>query len=160
MFFLTVRGSTVKFCATLLLGVLLVTGLVFVLPDGESLEVGGLSGEVRYDGIKSAEDMARFLLQFGWQVAKDPIDDETVTLPQKMDGVFAGYNDLQKSQGLDLAPLSGKRVRKTVFTVTNYEGYEGEVTATLFVYKNRVVAGDLSSGDPNGFTCGFDGESG
>ena len=77
-----------------------------------------------------------------------------------MDGVFAGYNDLQKSQGLDLAPLSGKRVRKTVFTVTNYEGYEGEVTATLFVYKNRVVAGDLSSGDPNGFTCGFDGESG
>ena len=76
------------------------------------------------------------------------------------DGVFAGYNDLQKSQGLDLAPLSGKRVRKTVFTVTNYEGYEGEVTATLFVYKNRVVAGDLSSGDPNGFTCGFDGESG
>ena len=160
MFFITVKGSTVKFCATLLLGVLLVTGLVFVLPDGESLPAGSVEGSVFYDGIKDKTDMARFLSQFGWQVATEPIEDKTVTLPQRMDGVFAGYNDLQKSQGLDLAPLSGKRVRKTVFTVTNYEGYEGEVTATLFVYKNRVVAGDLSSGDPNGFTCGFDGESG
>ena len=158
MFFITVKGSTVKFCATLLLGVLLVTGLVFVLPDGESLEAGGVTGAVRYDGIKDPGDMAAFLQQFGWQVAEQPIEDETVSLPQKTDAAFAAYNDLQRSQGLDLEPYSGKRVRKTVFLVTNYGDQSRQVIATLFVYKNRVVAGDLASGDPSGFVCGFEGE--
>ncbi len=160
MFFITVRGSTVKFCATLLLGVMLVCSLVFVLPNGEDLAAAGGSAQVRYDGIEGIEEMAGFLAQFGWQVGEKPVSDETVTLPQRFDGVFAAYNDLQRAQGLDLAPYEGKRVRKTVLTVTNYEGYDGAVIATLFVYRDRVIAGDLSSGDPQGFTCGFDGESG
>ncbi|MBP3321192.1 MAG: DUF4830 domain-containing protein [Clostridia bacterium] len=156
MFFITVRASTVKFCATLLLGVLLVTGLVFALPDGEALDAGSM-GTVRYDGIEKYEDMVRFLKEFGWQTSKEPISDETVVLPQSMEGVFAAYNDLQKKQGLDLSAYAGKKVRKVVFSVTNYED-EGQVLATLFIYRGCVVGGDLSSGDPKGFVCGFDGE--
>lgn len=160
MFFVTVRGSTIKFCATLLLGVMLVTGLVFVLPQEESLQVGAVEGQIRYDGITDRQAMAAFLLQFGWQIAKEPISDETVVLPQKVEGVFAAYNLLQKEQGLDLAPLGGKRVRRVVFTVTNYPGAAGAVQATLFIYRNSVVAGDLSSGEPDGFVCGFAGKNG
>ena len=158
MFIFTVRASTIKFCATMLAGVLLVAGLVFVLPQGESVSVGAVDQAVRYDGITDHKDMADFLLQFGWQVAAHPITDETVTLPQKTEGIYAAYNELQKEQGLDLSPFGGKRVRRVVFTVTNYKDASGPVRATLFIYRNTVVAGDLSAGAPNGFVCGFDGK--
>ena len=160
MFFITVRASTLKFCGTLLLGVLLVTGLVFLLPTDESIPAGASDGRVVYDGITDTQTMADFLLQFGWQIAKEPVSDETVVLPEKVEGVYAAYNQLQKEQGLDLAPFGGKSVRRVVFTVTNYPNATGAVQATLFVYRNSVVAGDLSSGEPDGFVCGFAGKSG
>ncbi|MBQ8910973.1 MAG: DUF4830 domain-containing protein [Clostridia bacterium] len=158
MFVFTIRSSTIKFCATLLVGVLLVAGVVFFLPEGQVLDVGAVDGTVRYDGVSDHEDMAAFLLQFGWQVSKSPITDETVTLPQKAEGIFAAYNELQKGQGLDLSPYGGKRVRRVVFNVLNYPDAKGQVVATLFIYRNTVVAGDVSSGAPDGFVCGFDGE--
>ena len=160
MFFITVRGSTLRFCATLTVGLLLVTGLVFLLPEGQAVKAGALDEQVRYDGISDLEDMAGFLLQFGWQVEEQPISDETVVLPGRIEGVYAAYNELQKKQGLDLEPLGGKRVRRVVFTVKNYTGTSGAVQATLFVYQNRIVAGDLSAGAPDGFVCGFEGKSG
>ena len=160
MFFITVRASTIKFCATLLLGVLLVTGLVFLLPEGQTVNVGAIEERVRYDGITDLEDMAAFLMQFGWQVEETPLADETVVLPSMVGGIYAAYNELQKEQGLDLVPLGGKRVRRVVFLIKNYPHAEGTVQATLFVYQNRVVAGDLSAGEPDGFVCGFEGKNG
>jgi hypothetical protein len=44
--------------------------------------------------------------------------------------------------------------------VTNYPDATGAVQATLFIYRNSVVAGDLSSGEPDGFVCGFAGKNG
>lgn len=155
MFFVTVRASTLKFCSTLILGVLLVTGLVFILPDGQALDAGSID-HIRYDGIEDQEDMASFLAQFGWMVAKDPLSDDEVTLPQNVQGVFAGYNELQKSQGLDLTPYGGKRVRKVVFLLTNHPNVDQQVLATLFIYRNKVIAGDIASGDPTGFVHPFE----
>lgn len=155
MFFVTVRASTLKFCCTLILGVLLVTGLVFILPDGQALDAGSID-HIRYDGIEDHEDMASFLAQFGWTVAGKPLSDEEVTLPQNVQGVFAGYNELQKSQGLDLTPYGGKRVRKAVFLVTNHPNGEEQVLATVFIYRNKVIAGDIASGDPTGFVHPFE----
>ena len=41
------------------------------------------------------------------------------------------------------------------YNITNYPDYDGEVTATLLVYRNKVIGGDISSADVNGFTHGF-----
>ena len=72
-------------------------------------------------------------------------------------GIFAEYNELQKAQSLDLSPYCGKRVRKVLLKVTNHPS--GDALAALFLYRDCVVGGSLSSGSPGGFVCGFEGKN-
>ena len=80
----------------------------------------------------------------------------TVTIPAEFDKVFAGYNELQKTQGLDLSKYKKKELIRYTFEVTNYEGHEGTVYANVLVYRNRVVGGDICSADLSGFVHGFE----
>ena len=79
-----------------------------------------------------------------------------VTIPAEFDKVFAGYNELQKAQGLDLSKYKKKTVTRYTFTVTNYDGYDGTVYANVLVYRNRVIGGDICSADVSGFIHGFE----
>ena len=156
MFILSVRATTLKFAAAVCLGILLVTMLVIFLPDKpEGLPASG-EEKIVYENVKSVEDMERFLAQFGWEVDKTPISDREVVLPAKFTGIFAEYNELQKAQNLDLSPYCGKRVRKVLLKVTNHPS--GDALAVLFLYRDCVVGGSLSSGSPGGFVCGFEGK--
>ena len=51
--------------------------------------------------------------------------------------------------------MRGKTVMKYSYRITNYEGCDGEVYATLLVYKNRVIGGDVASAALDGFMHGF-----
>jgi hypothetical protein len=84
------------------------------------------------------------------------VETREVTIPAQFDKVFAGYNELQKSQGLDLSKYKKKTVTRHTFTVTDYEGYEGTVYANVLVYRNRVIGGDICSADVSGFIHGFE----
>ena len=79
-----------------------------------------------------------------------------VTIPAQFDKVFAGYNELQKSQGLDLSKYKKKAVTRYTFAVTNYDGYEGTVYANVLTHRGRVIGGDICSADVNGFIHGFE----
>jgi len=147
MFIYSVRASTVKFFAFILLTLALVVGAVLL--GGESVAASG-SGEISYGGIKSAEDRVSFIEGFGVEVEDEPIECEKFRMPESFDRVILGYNELQKKQGLDLSKYARKRVTRYVYRVTNYES-EGEVYATLFIYRNKIIACDISSADPNGF---------
>ncbi len=155
MFIYSVRSSTLKFCATLIGGILLVTVLVFILPSTPPEDAS--TSAVQYDHIESYADMAEFLRQFGWEIdVEHPISDEKVVLPQNFEGVFLKLNEIQKAQGLDLSDYAGKEVRRLVFTVKN--GKEENTVAVLFVHRECVVGGFLASGEPGGFVVGFDGK--
>ena len=65
-----------------------------------------------------------------------------------------GYNEIQKTQGLDLSRYRKKKVTRYTYEVTNYPDYAGTVYANLIVYRGRIVAADLSSADPSGFVRG------
>ena len=127
-------------------------GVAVDAPEAES----GVTVSVRYDKVKSADDAAKFLSQFGWVVDAGSAETREVTVPAQFDKVFAGYNELQKSQGLDLSKYKKKAVTRYTFTVTNYEGYEGTVYANVLVYRNRVIGGDICSADVSGFIHGFE----
>jgi hypothetical protein len=62
-----------------------------------------------------------------------------------------GYNELQRRQGLDISKYAKKKITRYTYTVSNYEGYDGEVKANLLIYRNRIIACDISSADPGGF---------
>ena len=109
-----------------------------------------------YDKVKTAEDAAKFLTQFGWTVDATPVEEKAVTIPAEFDKIFSAYNEMQKAQGCNLLKYKNKDVTRYTFSVTNYEGYEGTVYANVLVYRNRVIGGDICSADVAGFVHGFE----
>ena len=166
MFVYSVRATTIKFfgvvcvaLATLITVIALVPGYV---AGTEDVQVGSDGGEVvqviSYEKVKSAQDAAKFLSQFGWEVKADDVEEVDVTLPSAFDKILTAYNELQMRQGLNLSKYKNKPVVRYTFTVTNYPGADGPVLANVLVYRNRVIGGDLCSADITGFVTGFDGK--
>ena len=170
MFIYSFKASSIKFFAVICVALAALITLIAFVPayaGGEASPSGGVAVDVpeaesgvtasyRYDKVKTADDAAGFLSQFGWVVDAGSVETREVTIPAQFDKVFAGYNELQKAQGLDLSKYKKKTVTRHTFTVTDYEGYEGTVYANVLVYRNRVIGGDICSADVNGFIHGFE----
>ena len=157
MFIYSVRASTLKFFGAVILSVAALITLICFIPtvDAEDRETFSQGEKINYANIKSNDDRLKFLAQFGWEADPAPTKEETVTIPDEFDRVYTGYNDIQKQAGLDLSKYKNKEVIRYCYKITNYPDYDGEVTATLLVYRNKVIGGDISSADANGFTHGF-----
>ena len=69
--------------------------------------------------------------------------------------VFERYNDLQRSQGFDLSAYAGKNVRRYVYEIKNYPDSSDTYYATLFIYKNAVIGGDVCSSAQGGTMHGL-----
>ena len=142
MFMYTVRASTLRFALVLVLSVsvfLLVlffggTESVYAMADGEV---------IHYSGIRTKEDREKFLSQFGIAIKGESEQSETLTVAQSLDRVLLSYNELQKKQGLDLSKYTGKRLVRYTYEVSNAPS-DGAVYVNLFVFRGRVVAGDVS----------------
>ena len=86
----------------------------------------------------------QFLESQGWQVTTSPKEAGQVRIPEEQSPVYARYNELQKTQGYDLSEYAGKNVMRYVYEVNNYPGSDQPVYATLLVYKNRIIGGDIT----------------
>ncbi len=162
MFVYTCRAGTIRFFAVIVLAVAALAALVIFVPAYQPVSAGADSSDeavrISYDRIKTNEDRVKFLSQFGYEVSEDPIETVEITLPEKFDKVYAGYNELQKAQGLDLSKYRRKTVMRYTYEVKNYDGYNGgRVLANVIVYRGRVIGGDVCSADPQGFVHGFEG---
>ncbi len=158
MFIYSLRASTIKFFAVVCVAlVALITLIAFVPTYGEAVDqTVSKDTEINYDKIKTNEDRINFLSQFGWEVKPDAITATEVKVPSEFDKIFTGYNELQRRQGLDLSKYKKKSVMRYTYEVTNYKGYDGVVYASIIVYRNKVIGGDICSADPNGFIHGFE----
>jgi hypothetical protein len=157
MFVYSVRASGIRFFAIIGLAIALLFGILAVNSAEASLATSVL-GDIKYDKIKSANDAVDFLLQFGIEVDSATAKEEEITLGGEFDRVMLSYNEIQKRQGLDLSKYKNKRLTLYTFKVTNFkQGGEGEnnVHANVFVFRNRVVAGDVSQEGENGFVITF-----
>ena len=160
MFIRTYRVGKIKLVAMLALSATLIAVLALFIPQYPVISVLAADGSRVYTGVKTNEDRIKFLNHFGWEVGKEPIEAVNVTVPEVFDSIFEGYNQLQISQGLDLARYKKKTVTRYTYFVTNYSDYDGEVVATLLVYRGRVIGGDICSTDPEGFIHGLNGRNG
>lgn len=153
MFIYALRASTLKFFGIILLSVAVLCCLLVLVPHYEAAEetAGDVSASVRYDGVRTNEDRIAFIAQFGYTVASEPVEQCEFTLPEEFDRVLAGYNELQKQQGLDLSRYRKKTVTRYTYTVTSDVGYDGVVYINLLVFRDRVVGCDLATADPAGF---------
>ncbi len=127
----------------------LVAGVLLVSQEG-TVFASSTNLEIDYSGIKDAKSRVEFIEQFGIEIEDEPIEEKSFKIPKNFDRVILGYNELQKKQGLDLSKYERKKVIRYTYKVTNYD-YDGDVWANIFVYRNRIVAADISSADPEGF---------
>ena len=154
MFVCTVRASTVKFFAFVFATVALMIGLV-ILGGQDSVLAMSDGTEIRFDGIKENSDRIAFITALGVEVKEAPTEEKTFRIPQDFDRIASGYNEIQKSQGLDLLRYKNKKVTRYTYEVTNYSGESGKVYANVIVYRNKVIGGDICSANVGGFIHGF-----
>lgn len=100
--------------------------------------------------LRTNDDRVAFLASFGWEVAEEPVQTQEVRIPTDPSEVFERYNDLQISQGFDLHDYAGKSVKRYVYEIQNYPSGEDTYYATLLVYKNAVIGGDVASSAQGG----------
>ncbi len=165
MFVYSFKASTVRLLGVVCIALVGLIALVAFVPtyvtagqmDTSVGQVSDQTVSIKYDKIRTEQDVANFLAQFGWQVEGKAIEVKTVIVPEEFDKIYAGYNQIQLAQGLDLGRYKGKEVTRYTFKVTNYEGHEGTVYANVLVWRKKVIGGDVCSAEiTNGFVQGFE----
>lgn len=103
------------------------------------------------------QERIAFFSQFGYEISEDPLEVKEVVIPTEFDETYEKYNNIQKSQGLDLSKYKGKRVKMWSYAISNYPGYENAdcIRGNILVYDGIVVGGDISNIELEGFTVGF-----
>lgn len=157
MFIFSVKAGRKKIVIGLAALLLIVTAAIVLTKLHNSKPIASAAGMKYNVSAATNEERIAFLGQFGWKVTAEPVEIKEVTIPEKFDDVYINYNNIQKEQGLDLAPYAGKTCKQWIYAVTNYPQVP-EVRATMLVYSNRVIGGDLSTAALDGFMTGFTGE--
>lgn len=102
----------------------------------------------------SNEERLTFLQSFGWQVDPEPTETREVMIPSTFNDVYVTYNVMQQAQGFDLKPYAGMVCTQYQYHITNYPE-EDEVYATLLVYGEVIIGGDVACAKVDGFMHGF-----
>ena len=150
MLVMTAKVDTKKII--LALGALIVA-IVLILSlaggdDAEATAATPISGATN-------DERVQFLKDFGWDVTTAPTESMEVKIPKDDSDVFTRYNGLQRSQGFDLSQYAGKKVMRYVYQVNNYPNATEPVYATVLVYKDRIIGGDITNTAPGGKIQGF-----
>lgn len=153
MFVYTLKASGLKFFAVVALSVALLATAIGILPTvSAAADVASVATD--FKNVTNEEDIVNFLKQFRIEVENKPSNVFETQIPEEFNSVYEKYNEIQRAQGLNLKRYAGKDATVYIFNVTNYE-YDGEVYATLFIRNGRVIAGDISSKDGEGFVKGL-----
>lgn len=134
----------------------LILGAIAAVIVGLILLLGG-RGEAKTTSAAVSNNDARvkFLTDLGWEVTTSPAESSQVRIPENATEVFDRYNQLQKSQGYDLTQYAGKSIMRYVYKINNFPGATEPVYATLLVYKNQIIGGDVTNTAAGGKVQGF-----
>jgi len=136
--------------------ILIALGAVAILILAIILLFGGVTEPTTATvNLSSNDARVDYLKTLGWEVHSSPAESGQVRIPKQSSEVYDRYNDLQKMQGFDLTQFAGKTVERYVYKVTNYPNATEPVYATLLIYKNKVVGGDIINTAPTGAIQGL-----
>ena len=124
--------------------------LLLALTGGDSAPTAAMD-----QAADTNDARVKFLTDLGWEVTASPTESTEVRIPTRSDEVFDRYNALQKSQGYDLSKFAGKKVMRYVYQINNYPGAQEPVYATLLVYRDKIIGGDITDTTPGGRVQGF-----
>ena len=148
MMVMTAKVDFKKIMLGLAAAAALVLALILLLGCGDTAQTAAPAPSANDGRVK-------FLTDFGWEVTTSPTESGRVRIPEESGEVFARYNTLQKGQGYDLSKYAGKTVMRYVYKVNNYPGATEPVYATVLVYKNQIIGGDITDTSAKGHIRGF-----
>ena len=119
-------------------GLLLSGWVIYSLSSVPSRSYAEGIGEYSLEA-KTKSQRESFFEQFGY-TAKEVYEQE-IRVPCDSES-FKEYNDLQKSQGLDLNPYCGKTAK--MYTMRIYGDDTREVFGVIIVFKGRVIGAHLT----------------
>ena len=119
------------------------------------LSGGGGAKQTVANTVSDNEGRVQFLQEMGWVVTETPVQSGQVRVPETQSKVFERYNALQKSQGYDLSQYAGQTVMRYVYQISNYPGSTDPVYATVLVYKNQIIGGDVTNTAAKGYVQGL-----
>ncbi len=97
-----------------------------------------------------------YVTNLGWEINPSPAEISHLVIPNEFDVVYETYNAVQKKSGFDLTQFKGKRVSRYTYKVQNHqESDKSDVYLGILVYEKRIIAGDISSTDREGFLHGI-----
>ena len=137
--------------------IVIILAVVLVVILGAILLLGGNNDAATATGaaVSTNDNRVQFLKDKGWDISASPVESGQVMIPQEQSDVFSRYNALQKSQGYDLSAYAGKTVMRYVYKVNNFPNATAPVYATLLVYKNQIIGGDITDTAAKGVIQGF-----
>lgn len=135
----------------IMLGLAAVAALILAI----ILLTGDETAQTAAPAVSGNDARVKFLTDFGWDVTTSPAESSQVKIPEETSEVFDRYNALQKGQGYDLSKFAGKKVMRYVYKINNYPGATEPVYATLLVYKDQVIGGDITDTSARGHIRGF-----
>ncbi|MCL2513271.1 MAG: DUF4830 domain-containing protein [Oscillospiraceae bacterium] len=154
MFVFSIKSKKFKVFAASVIVLLVAGGIFFVTSANKP---ASKSDAVNYSAKNSAERLS-FISQFGWEADEEPLEVEEVIIPKEFNDTYVKYNEIQKTQGLDLSSYAGVRAKRWTYALKNYDGYPADgktVRVNLLIYDGRVIGGDVCSVELNGFMHGF-----
>ena len=122
------------------------------------LMVGSSVGGVKLlssDRAATTEKRVAFLQDCGWEVDAATEQAQDIFIPERFNDLYESYNDLQRQQGYDLTDYAGRNCTLYTYAVTNYPDRGQTVLADLYLYKDRIIGGDIHSTDLDGFMIGI-----
>ena len=150
MMVMTAKVDMKKVIAVLAAVAALIIGLIALFGGGSNSAATSATAN-----MASNDDRVKFLTDLGWEVTTSPVESSQVRIPQESSKVFDRYNTLQKSLGYDLSAYAGKNVMRYVYKVENYPEAVEPVYATLLVYKNQIIGGDITNTAAKGMIHGL-----
>ena len=148
MLVMTAKVDKKKIVMILAAVIALVVGLVMLFGGNDSEPTASTN-------VSGNDARVAFLKSFGWDVTTSPVESSQVKIPAESSDVFDRYNQLKKSQGYDLSAYAGKTVMRYVYKINNYPNATEPVYATLLVYKNQIIGGDVTDTAAKGVVRGF-----
>ena len=113
------------------------------------------SATTEIKGMRDDTQRTAYLEGLGWSVAPTPVSVETLLVPEEFDSSYDEYLALQTAQGFDLLPYCGKKITRYTYEITNYPTGESGVQASLLIYKNTLIGGEIFSSSSNIYLHGL-----
>ena len=128
----TTRARMVAFGAVLMALVAVLFAAVRSQPTAVATAAGDAAGRVA------------LLRELGYEATPQWTAVREVVIPTTFDREWTTYNALQKTAGYDLTAYQGERVKRYTYAV---QMGDASATATLYVWEQQVIAGDVTIGD-------------